>query len=96
MQRSLKTEADEVVALQDIRVGVDTASEVGRVDAGKGVYLSGVTTYAVELRVLDSHGVDVDGEVGDGVVVDWVALVPVVGEGFIAGSVFEVRVVSCD
>ena len=96
MQRSLKTEADEVIALQDIRVGVDTVSEVGRVDARKGVYFSGVTTYAVKLRVLASHGVEVDGEIGDGVVVGWVALVPIVGEGFVAGSVFEVRVVSCD
>ena len=96
MQGSLKTEADEVVAFQDVRVGVDTASEVGRVDTGKGVHFSGVTTYAVELRMLKSHGVGVEGVVGDGVVVDWVALVPVVGDGFVAGCIFEVRVVSCD
>ncbi len=96
MQRSLKTEAEEVVALQEISVGVDTAREVARVDAGKSVNFSSVATHAEELRVLESHGVEVDGEVGDGVVVDWVALVPIVGEGFVAGCVFEVRVVSCD
>ena len=96
MQRSLKTEADEVVTLQDIRVGVDAASEVARVDAGKCVNLSGVTTYAVEFWVLESHGVGVEGVVGDGVVVDWIALVPVVGDGFVAGCIYEVGVVSCD
>ena len=96
MQRSLKTEANQVVALQEIRVGENITSEVGRVDAGEGVDFPGVTTHAEELRVLDSHAEGIYGDVGDGVVINWVALVPVVREGFVAGRVFEVRVVSCN
>ena len=96
MQRSFKTEADEVVALQEIRGGVDTASEIRRVDTSKGIDFPGVTTHAEELRVLDSYAEGIYGDIGDGVVVNRVALVPVVGEGFVARGVFEVRVVSCN
>ena len=96
MQRSFKSEADEIVALQEIRVGKDAASEIGRVDAGKGIDFSRVTTHGEELRVLDSHGEGIYGEVGDSVVINWVALVPVVREGFVARCVFEIRVVPCN
>ena len=39
--------------------------------------------------MLQCHSVGVGFEVGDRVVVDWVPLVPVVGDGFVTGGVFE-------
>lgn len=49
-----------------------------------------------ELGVLKRHLGKIDLEVRDGVLVDDVALVPVVWDALVAGSVLEVAIVSCD
>lgn len=88
--------ANSVVPLEQGLSVVDAVGEVLRVDAGEGVGGAGVAAYGEEFGVREGLEVGVDGQVGDGVVVDQVAFVPVVGDGFVAGGVLEIGVVAGD
>ena len=88
--------ADEIVALQKVRRSVNVPSEICRIDTKEAVGFTSITANTDKLQVLCSHVYQVYGEVGDGIIIDWISLVPVVWEGFIAGRILEVGVVASD
>ena len=63
----LVAEAREVVSLKEGLSIVDTAGEIGDVDACETVGCAGVAAYGGEFRVCEDGLVGVDGEEGDGV-----------------------------
>jgi hypothetical protein len=86
----------EVVALEECRAVEDAAGEVSGLNSGECVNLSGVAADGQELGVLECHVGKVDLEVGDGVLVDKVTLVPVVWNTLVARGVLEVTVLAGD
>lgn len=69
---------------------VDTTSKVLDVKTSEAVGSTSVSTDGEELGVLDCGGEDIGLEEGDGVGIGKVALIPVIGDLLVAGSVGEV------
>ena len=85
----LVAEAREIVSLgQSLRV-IDTPCQVLYVDTSERVGFANVTPNVEELRVLESCGIQINSEVGNGVFVANSALVPIGGNTLIARSIFE-------
>lgn len=61
-----------------------------------GTNLASVTTNAEELGMCKTHGIGIENEVRDGVIVDRVSLIPVVGDLFVARGVYKVWIVAGD
>lgn len=86
--------AQEIVALGQSRKLVDSASQVGRIEAGERVDSTGVSTNGSELYVCQQGRDEVNVEVRYGVGVGDVAGVPVLWDALVARGVCEVSLVS--